>query len=100
MAVLDWVRHTANCPKCKTPIHDWQTKEGRGEFSILEPWQVTHFYSVCFNCGTPIDAFVDAEVQHIVHKCIVRIGVGKKKKKGKGKPHELQKHHLQEGSSR
>jgi len=73
MGMFDHVKHSAPCPNCQTIITDWQSKDGPCLLKELEPWQVFIFYTSCPNCKYWVEAMVDAEVEHVVKRCDIKI---------------------------
>ena len=70
--MYDYVRYSAPCPQCKKPLTRWKTfQAGKNNFSTLEPWQAEYMSAECPDCYILVEAKIDAEVEHIVHKCEV-----------------------------
>ena len=74
MGLFDSVNYKAKCPNCGANIDTWQTKEGACILELLEPWEVKYFHGSC-ECGAWIEARVNAEVEHIVKKCDIKLSV-------------------------
>lgn len=75
MGMFDNVNYEARCPKCKTMLNDWQTKNTQCHCDLVEPWEAEYFYTSCPNCDAWIDADVDSIVEHIVKKCDVTLEI-------------------------
>jgi len=75
MGMFDYVNYKAPCPNCGVELNRWQTKDDCCCLTMLEPWQVKYFYAICGNCGTWIDATVEAEIEYIVKSCDVTLKV-------------------------
>ena len=75
MGMFDNIKYEAPCPKCGNILDDWQSKDGPCVLDKLEPWQVQHFYTLCKKCGSWVTGDVDAEVDHIVKRCDVKLSI-------------------------
>lgn len=71
--MFDWVNYDDNCPHCKSKITKWQSKEVYRDRRVLQPWEVKSFYAVCDNCDKMVYASVEAEVDHVVKRCVVTL---------------------------
>lgn len=75
MGMFDSVKYEAPCPKCGTIIDEWQSKDSLCLLETIEPWRVKHFYSPCDNCKAWVVGTVDAEVEHVVKRCEIKLVV-------------------------
>jgi len=74
MGMFDYVEFEAYCPKCGQLNHEWQSKSGGScIMEKLKPWQVHNFYTDCKGCGCWLEYEVDAEVEHIVKKLVLKL---------------------------
>lgn len=55
MGMYDDVKYEMKCPKCKTIVKDFQSKDGICCLHTLEFWQVDNFYASCPKCGKWIE---------------------------------------------
>ena len=78
MSIVDSVNYSCRCPNCGTVLKDWQTKHGPCVSTRLEPWEVTAFHTQCNECMALIDAQVDAEVEHVIKRCVISLTTTKK----------------------
>ena len=65
--MFDWVNYEMKCPKCKTKIDGFQSKDGECCLSMLEVGDVANFYSSCDTCNTWIEFQLDKKNITIKH---------------------------------
>ena len=71
----DSVNYKAFCPQCGGFLSGWQSKSGSCTYETIEVWQVRDMMAMCGACGATVTATVDAEVEHVVKRCDVRLMV-------------------------
>ena len=69
MGMYDYVKASLACPKCKTEIVDWQSKDGECIMDTLQPQDVRRFYSSCPKCGV----WIDCEVKCITYQIKMKV---------------------------
>jgi len=63
MGMFDNIDYEMDCPRCGTPMRDFQSKESDCCLEMLSPAKVRHFYSSCdvcylwVNCETIVESF-------------------------------------------
>ena len=50
MGLFNYVNFAMDCPKCGTPLHGFQTKDGDCCLDTVEIEAVTEFYASCNKC--------------------------------------------------
>ena len=55
MGMFDYVNFECVCPVCKSKVDGFQTKDGDCVLDVVEPTEVSNFYSSCGKCGCWID---------------------------------------------
>jgi len=50
MGMFDWVKYEMDCPRCGTPLHDFQSKDADCCLEELSPGKVKNFYTDCCKC--------------------------------------------------
>ena len=73
----DNVNYKAFCPQCGGFLTGWQSKSGSCTYETIEVWRVRDMMAMCSACGATVTATVDAEVEHVVKHCDVRLMVGR-----------------------
>ncbi len=58
MGMFDDVKFKMKCPKCKTKMDNFQSKDGDCAMFLLEFWEVNNFYDSCHNCNTWVEFFL------------------------------------------
>lgn len=58
MGLFDYVRFEIPCPACGEKVSTFQSKDGPCQLEVLEPHEVSHFYTSCRRCGQWIDVDV------------------------------------------
>ena len=75
MGMFDWVKFEGSCPGCGKLLTSWQSKQLHCKLELIEPWQVSSFYTLCETCNKLVYADVDAdiEVKTVVKRCDVTL---------------------------
>lgn len=55
MGMFDDIKFEMNCPKCKTKLDNFQSKDGCCLLIELDFWEVNNFYCGCHNCNTWVE---------------------------------------------
>jgi len=55
MGMYDDIKFEMKCPKCKTKLNNFQSKDGACMMDVLDFWEVNNFYDSCPECSSWIE---------------------------------------------